>query len=42
MSVRNPKLFVTLNHTVNRDSRPNVRYSQNNWDFLSVLPETLP
>src|SRR5699024_8725655 len=33
--------FPDLNHAVKRDPRTNMRSPNNNWDFWSLLPESL-
>lgn len=38
---RDPKKFPDLNHAVKRDPRTNLRSPQNNWDFWTLLPESL-
>jgi catalase len=38
---RDPMLFPDLNHAVKRDPRTNMRSAQNNWDFWSMIPESL-
>ena len=38
---RDPMLFPDLNHAVKRDPRTNMRSPQNNWDFWTMIPESL-
>lgn len=38
---RDPLKFPDLNHAVKRDPKTNMRSSQNKWDFLTSLPESL-
>ena len=39
--LRDPLKFPDLNHAVKRDPRTNMRSSQSNWDFWTLLPEAL-
>ena len=39
--IRDPIHFPDLNHAVKRDPKTNMRSPQNNWDFWTMLPETL-
>lgn len=39
--LRDPLKFPDLNHAVKRDPRTNLRSSNNNWDFWTLLPEAL-
>lgn len=39
--MRDPLKFPDLNHAVKRDPRTNLRSPQNNWDFWTLLPESL-
>ncbi|MEG1580832.1 MAG: catalase [Bacteroidaceae bacterium] len=39
--IRDPLQFPDLNHAVKRDPKTNMRSSQNNWDFWTMLPEAL-
>lgn len=39
--LRDPLKFPDLNHAVKRDPKTNMRSSQNNWDFWTLLPEAL-
>ena len=39
--IRDPIHFPDLNHAVKRDPKTNMRSAQNNWDFWTMLPETL-
>jgi catalase len=39
--MRDPLRFPDLNHAVKRDPRSNLRSAQNNWDFWTLLPESL-
>ena len=39
--LRDPLKFPDLNHAVKRDPRTNLRSSENNWDFWTLLPEAL-
>ena len=39
--MRDPLKFPDLNHAVKRDPRTNMRSAQNNWDFWTLLPESL-
>src|SRR5690554_8213841 len=38
---RDPPQFPDLNHAVKRDPRTNMRSANNNWDFWTLLPESL-
>ncbi len=38
---RDPLKFPDLNHAVKRDPRSNLRSAKNNWDFWTLLPESL-
>lgn len=38
---RDPLQFPDLNHAVKRDPRTNLRSPNNNWDFWTLLPESL-
>jgi len=38
---RDPLKFPDLNHAVKRDPRTNMRSAANNWDFWTLLPESL-
>lgn len=38
---RDPLKFPDLNHAVKRDPRTNLRSPNNNWDFWTLLPESL-
>lgn len=38
---RDPLRFPDLNHAVKRDPRTGLRSANNNWDFWTLLPETL-
>jgi catalase len=38
---RDPLRFADLNHVVKRDPRTGLRNATSNWDFWSLLPETL-
>ncbi len=38
---RDPMKFPDLNHAVKRDPRTNLRSANNNWDFWTLLPESL-
>ncbi|MCO6416512.1 catalase [Siccirubricoccus sp. KC 17139] len=38
---RDPLRFPDLNHAIKRDPRTGLRSADNNWDFWSLLPETL-
>ena len=38
---RDPMRFPDLNHAVKRDPRTGLRSADNNWDFWSLLPESL-
>lgn len=38
---RDPLKFPDLNHAVKRDPRTNLRSATNNWDFWTLLPESL-
>ncbi|MBE3657242.1 catalase [Vibrio navarrensis] len=39
--MRDPLKFPDLNHAVKRDPRTNMRSEKNNWDFWTLLPESL-
>jgi len=39
--VRDPRQFPDLNKAVKRDPRTNLRSPANNWDFWTLLPESL-
>lgn len=39
--LRDPKLFIDLNHVVKRDPQTALHSAQQNWDFWSSLPEAL-
>lgn len=39
--LRDPLKFPDLNHAVKRDPRTNMRSADNNWDFWTLLPESL-
>jgi catalase len=39
--VRDPRKFADLNKAVKRDPRTNLRSATNNWDFWTLLPESL-
>lgn len=39
--LRDPLKFPDLNHAVKRDPRTNMRSPNNNWDFWTLLPESL-
>ena len=39
--VRDPRKFADLNKAVKRDPRSNLRSPTNNWDFWTLLPESL-
>ncbi|WP_269821539.1 catalase [Mycolicibacterium smegmatis] len=39
--IRDPLKFTDLNHVVKRDPRTNLRSPHNNWDWWSLLPESL-
>jgi catalase len=39
--LRDPLKFPDLNHAVKRDPRTNMRNTQSNWDFWTLLPEAL-
>jgi len=39
--VRDPRKFADLNKAVKRDPRTNLRTPLNNWDFWTLLPESL-
>ncbi|WP_313001665.1 catalase [Chryseobacterium gleum] len=39
--LRDPLKFPDLNHAVKRDPRTNMRSANNNWDFWTLLPESL-
>ncbi|HTO36344.1 MAG TPA: catalase, partial [Flavobacterium sp.] len=38
---RDPMKFPDLNHAVKRDPKTNLRSANNNWDFWTLLPESL-
>src|SRR5690606_35497704 len=38
---RDPMKFPDLNHAVKRDPKTNLRDANNNWDFWTLLPESL-
>jgi len=38
---RDPLRFSDLNHAIKRDPRTGMRSADNNWDFWSLLPESL-
>lgn len=38
---RDPMQFPDLNHAVKRDPKTNLRSANNNWDFWTLLPESL-
>ena len=38
---RDPMKFPDLNHAVKRDPKTNMRSANNNWDFWTLLPESL-
>src|ERR1700731_4763154 len=38
---RDPLRFSDLNHAIKRDPRTGLRSADNNWDFWSLLPESL-
>ena len=38
---RDPLKFPDLNHAVKRDPKTNLRSANNNWDFWTLLPETV-
>jgi catalase len=38
---RDPLRFPDLNHAIKRDPRTGMRSADNNWDFWSLLPESL-
>lgn len=38
---RDPMKFPDLNHAVKRDPKTNMRSADNNWDFWTLLPESL-
>ncbi|WP_263381218.1 catalase [Granulicella arctica] len=38
---RDPVKFPDLNHAIKRDPRTGMRSAQNNWDFWTLLPESL-
>lgn len=38
---RDPMKFPDLNHAVKRDPKTNLRSADNNWDFWTLLPESL-
>jgi catalase len=38
---RDPQRFADLNHAVKRDPRTGLRSADNNWDFWTLLPESL-
>src|SRR5690625_695653 len=39
--MRDPYKFLDLNKAVKRDPRTNLRSPNNNWDFWTLLPESL-
>ena len=39
--LRDPLKFPDLNHAVKRDPKTNMRSANNNWDFWTLLPESL-
>ena len=39
--IRDPLKFTDLNHVVKRDPRTNLHSPRNNWDWWSLLPESL-
>lgn len=39
--IRDPRKFPDLNKAVKRDPRTNMRSAQNNWDWWTLLPESL-
>lgn len=39
--IRDPYRFTDLNKAVKRDPRTNMRSANNNWDFWTLLPESL-
>lgn len=39
--LKDPLKFPDLNHAVKRDPRTNMRSAKNNWDFWTLLPESL-
>jgi catalase len=39
--LKDPLKFPDLNHVVKRDPRTNLRSAKNNWDFWTLLPESL-
>ncbi len=39
--IRDPRQFPDLNKAVKRDPRTNLRSATNNWDFWTLLPESL-
>src|SRR6201991_1124246 len=39
--LRDPLRFSDLNHAIKRDPRTGMRSADNNWDFWSLLPESL-
>ncbi len=39
--IRDPLKFTDLNHVVKRDPRTNLNSPRNNWDWWSLLPESL-
>lgn len=39
--LKDPLKFPDLNHAVKRDPRTNLRSAKNNWDFWTLLPESL-
>ncbi|MBQ8520831.1 MAG: catalase [Bacteroides sp.] len=39
--IRDPLQFPDLNHAVKRDPQTNLRSPQTNWDFWTMLPESL-
>ena len=39
--LRDPLKFPDLNHAIKRDPKTNMRSANNNWDFWTLLPESL-
>jgi catalase len=39
--LKDPLKFPDLNHAVKRDPKTNMRSARNNWDFWTLLPESL-
>lgn len=39
--LRDPLKFPDLNHAIKRDPKTNMRSTDNNWDFWTLLPEAL-